>query len=754
MSDNISSAPREEILSLQGVIRAVIREIRIKPYVALALVAWMPLDAQEGPDRPRLRVTPSKSDIRVDGRLDEPEWSSADSIANLTQIEPVEGARPTGTTVVHVLATADALIIGIRADDPEPQRITSFARERDAVLSSEDHVRIVLDTYLDGRSGYVFMVNPNGSRFDALITSQGEGEDSNWDSVWEAATSRSAGGWSAEIRIPARSLLFRPGLSEWGFNVQRRIQRLQETDRWASPDRDVKINQMSRAGLLTSIPPFDLGVGLSVRPSVKGSAGMPAPGANVRHENDASLDVTQRVGANTLASLTVNTDFAETEVDTRRTNLTRFPLFFPEKRTFFLEGSDIFAFGLGTGDDVRAFFSRRIGLVSDSETEVPLDVGMKVNGRHAGASYGALVVRTGNVDTLPTESTLGVIRLKQNVLSESSVGVIGSFGDPLGRPGSWTAGSDLTYQTTHFRGDKNLLVGAWGLTMDREDLTGRRHAVGARIDYPNDLWDVGTGYKWLGESFDPSLGFVPRSAVQINTFNLAYQPRPQRPILGLHVRQMFHESEGTLVRDLKGRWESYRLFIAPINWRLESGDRFEINYVPVGERLNAPFEIADGVIIPPGTYDWTRWRLEGALAPKRRLSGQYTWWFGNFYGGHLDEFEVTTSWKPSPLFIFELTAERNVGRLPQGNFTQQVVGTRYRVNVSPNFQVNSYLQYDNESDSFGMNTRLRWSFSPQGDLFVVYNHNAIELLDALGTRLGWRFASNQLLVKVQYAFRY
>jgi hypothetical protein len=265
---------------------------------------------------------------------------------------------------------------------------------------------------------------------------------------------------------------------------------------------------------------------------------------------------------------------------------------------------------------------------------------------------------------------------------------------------------------------------------------------------------MGTGYKWLGESFDPSLGFVPRPAVQINTFNLAYQPRPRRPILGLHVRQMFHESEGTLVRDLKGRWESYRLFFAPINWRLESGDRFEINYVPVGERLAAPFEIADGVIIPAGTYQWTRWRLEGGLASKRRLSGQYTWWFGNFYGGRLDEFEVTTSWKPSPLFIFELTAERNVGRLQQGNFTQQVVGTRYRVNISPNLQVNSYLQYDNESDTFGMNSRLRWSFSPQGDLFVVYNHNAIEPLDALGSRQGWRFASNQLLVKLQYAFRY
>lgn len=723
--------------------------IRIKQYGALALVAGMPLWAQQ-PARPQLRVAPISRDIRLDGRLDEPEWLSADSISNLTQIEPVEGAQPSGKTVVRVLASTDALIIGIRADDPAA--ITSFARERDADLSNQDHIRLVLDTYLDGRSGYVFIVNPNGARFDALVTNQGEGEDANWDAVWEAATTHTGTGWSAEIRMPAKSLLFRQGLSRWGFNVQRRIQRLQETDRWASADRDVKINMTSRAGILTDIPRFDLGVGLSVRPSLHAAAGIPAPAANVRKDFEPSLDVTQRLGANTLASLTVNTDFAETEVDTRRTNLTRFPLFFPEKRTFFLEGSDIFAFGLGTGDDVRAFFSRRVGLLGG--VEVPLDAGLKVNGRQGGTSLGALVVRTGGLDTLPTESTMGLVRVRQNVLRESSVGIVGGFGDPLDRSGSWLAGTDLTYQTTRFRGDKNVLVGAWGLAMDRDDLTGRRHAMGGKIDYPNDLLDVALTYKWLGDDFDPSLGFVPRPGVQITTLNVTHQPRPRRPILGLRVRQMFNESLNTLVTDLNGRWESYRIFAAPINWRLESGDRFEFNVVPVGERLVAPFEIADGVSILPGTYHWTRWRLEGALASKRKVSGQLTWWFGDFYTGRLDELSLTGSWKPSSFFIVELNSTRNVGRLAEGNFTQQVVGTRFRFNVSPDLQVNSYLQYDNESNIFGTNTRLRWTFVPQGDLFVVYNHNAIEPLDPLGARMGWRFSSNQLLVKLQYAFRY
>jgi hypothetical protein len=725
--------------------------IRFKQYAAAAMLASMSLDAQEPQNRPRLRVAHISRDVRIDGRLDEPEWAAADSIANLTQLEPVEGNSPTGRTVVRVLTTTDALIIGFQAYDPEPHRITSFARERDADLDSQDHIRIVLDTYLDGRSGYVFMLNPNGARFDALITGQGEDEDSNWDTVWEGATTRTASGWSGELRIPAKSLLFRTGLSEWGFNVQRRIQRLQETDRWATADRDVQINMMSRAGLLTGIPPFDLGFGSSIRPSLKAAAGIPAPGAPARSESDASLDVTQRVGANTLASLTVNTDFAETEVDTRRTNLTRFPLFFPEKRSFFLEGSDIFAFGLGTGDDIRPFFSRRIGLLNSQE--VPLDAGTKINGRMGGTSYGALIVHTGDLDTLPTESTMGVVRVRQNVFEESSVGMIASFGDPLRRRDSWMAGTDLTYQTTRFLGDKNFLAGVWGLAMDRENLSGRRHALGGKLDYPNDLWDIALTHRWLGESFDPSLGFVPRPGAQITSFNVVFQPRPTHRILGLKVRQMFNEWENRLVSDLNGRWETYRIFTAPINWRLESGDRFEFNFAPEGDRLLVPFEIADNVTIPSGIYHWTRWRAEAGTASKRKLSGQGSWWFGRFYTGALDELELTASWKPSSLFIMELTGERNVGHLAEGSFTQDLVSARFRVNVSPDLQVNSYVQYDNESDSFGMNSRLRWSFSPQGDLFIVYNHNAIEPLDALGLRRGWRFASNQLLVKLQYAFR-
>jgi hypothetical protein len=734
---------------------------------AVAAIVLLSPDAgaQANPSQTARDSTPERvvlragrgSALRLDGMLNDAAWQSADSITALTQTEPREGSPASARTVVKVVATDDALTIGIRAEQPPGVPIISFARDRDAALANEDHVRIVLDTYLDGRSGYVFAVNVNGARYDALVANQGESESSDWDGIWEAATDRTASGWSAEIRIPMKTLLFGRELTEWGFNVQRRVQALLETDRWASPLRQFQITHVNRAGLLSGLPQFQLGRGLSVRPSLAGGVGQSSPVASVTRDADVSLDATQRLRSNTLASLTLNTDFGETEVDTRRTNLTRFPLFFPEKRTFFIEGSDIFEFGLGTGTDVRAFHSRRIGLLS--QREVPLDGGLKISGRESSSNFGALVVRTGNsddplLDTLPTQNTMAILRVQQNVLRQSSVGVIATVGDPLGGDNAWLAGPDLTYQTSEFLGDKNFLAGVWGLGMEREGLTGDRSAWGAKLDYPNDLLDIALTYKRLGDGFEPSLGFVPRTGVQIIYFNVVHQPRPKKPILGIPVRQMVNESLNTLVTDLSGKWESYRFFLAPVNWRLTTGDRFEINANPTGERLTAPFEIADGVIIPAGSYHWYRYRLEAGFAPKRKLSGQYTHWFGRFYTGKLNEHILTAAWKPSPFFIVELNGTHNFGRLPEGTFTQQVFGSRFRFNVSPDLQVNSYVQYDNGSRLVGTNSRLRWTFSPVGDLFVVYNHNIRELLDASQAVRGHAFASNQLLVKLQYAFRY
>jgi hypothetical protein len=502
------------------------------------------------------------------------------------------------------------------------------------------------------------------------------------------------------------------------------------------------VTQTSRAGLLTDLPEFALGLGLSIRPSVTGGGGIPGADLPAKGELQPSLDVTQRLGSNVLASVTVNTDFAETEVDTRRTNLTRFPLFFPEKRTFFLEGADIFAFGLGLGEDLLPYFSRRIGLADGRE--VPIIAGTKLNGRVGNTTVGGLVVGTDEEPgVVEQKAGMAVARVKQNIWRESWIGAIATVGDPLGRPGSWLGGSDFTYATSRFRGDKNFLIGLWGLATGRQDLGHDSTAFGFKIDYPNDLWDIALSSKRIGRDFDPSLGFVPRAGVYLHEGGANFSPRLSHG----PIQQMFFEFEPSMATDLNGRWESYRVFMAPVNWRFRGGDRFEFNVNPTGERLTAPFEVSPGVVIQPGSYEWHQYRLEAGTAQKRRLYAQLTWWFGGFYDGTLDQYDWTGAWNPTPLVTVEFTGERNVGQLSTGRFTQTLVGNRLRLNLSSDLSLSSYLQYDTESKSVGVNTRLRWTFTPAGDLFVVYNHNVQLLQDR------WQLESNQLLVKLQYAWR-
>jgi len=689
---------------------------------------------------PRIRAGGITGDLHVDGVLDEPMWASAQLVDEFTQTDPDEGQPATARTSVRVLASASAIAIGLVCDQ-DPGDIVSFSVRRDAGLNNEDHVRIVLGPVLDGRSGYVFTINPTGARYDGLIEPGGD-DNADWDGIWDAATKRNSSGWSAEILIPIQTLSFNPDLRVWHFNLQRRIQRRLETDRWAFPARQYQLTQTSRAGVLTDLPAFDLGVGLTVRPAVTTGAGIPAPEADIDGKFHPSLDLTQRVGANLLASVTVNTDFAETEVDTRRTNLTRFPLFFPEKRTFFLEGSDIFSFGLGLEEDVIPFHSRRIGLVEGHE--VPIIAGGKINGRVGDSNIGGTVVGTNDLSgVVPDETVMAVGRVKQNIWSESWVGAIATVGDPLARSGSWLGGVDFTYATSSFRGDKNLRAGAWGLATGRDDLQGDTTAYGFQVSYPNDKWEVELTHKRIGRDFDPSLGFVPRRAVHLINGQINNRTR----ISSGPFQQLTHEFEPSIATDLSGKWESYRVFIAPVNWRFRSGDRFEFNANPEGERLVEPFEVADGVEIPAGPYHWRRYRLEAGTAQKRRFYTQLTYWFGGFYDGDLQQFEWTGAWNPMPLVTVEFTGEHNAGNLSSGDFTQTLVGNRLRINLSPDLSIASYVQYDTVSDSIGVNTRLRWTFTPVADLFVVYNHNVRSLVER------WQLESNQLLIKLQYAWR-
>ena len=359
--------------------------------------------------------------IYIDGILEEPAWAKADSITDLRMVEPNENENSTMRTTLKVLTDQKQLLIGIFCYDPEPGKIVSISKSRDSDFRREDRIKIVFDTFRDLRSGYIFAVNPSGTRYDALVSDFGEGENSDWDAAWTAKTRIHLTGWSVEIAVPIQSLSFPRNRAEWGFNFERRIQRSLEKDRWCGAKRDYKISHVIHAGTLSNLPRFEYGLGML---STLSGVGSLTNFQEQESERDVkySLDFSKKITANVSAQLTVRTDFAETEVDTRQTNLTRFPLFFPEKRGFFLEGADIFNFGIGLNSDVIPFFSRRIGL--HNEEKVPIQWGVKTNGKVSDVNFGALTARTGSVENLVPSALLGAFRIKHNILNESSLGMI------------------------------------------------------------------------------------------------------------------------------------------------------------------------------------------------------------------------------------------------------------------------------------------------------------------------------------------
>ena len=729
-------------------------------------------------EKPILQVSELTPEFRFDGIFNLDEWNAGtDSIGDLITIDPEEGGVPEAPTVIKIFANPDYVLIAIRCYDLFPNEIVTFSKARDSNLEEEDHVLIVFDTFLDSRSGYVFAVNPSGARIDGLVIEQGEDVNSDWDEIWEAKTSIDNNGWYAEFRIPIKSLSFGKDLTEWGFNVQRRVQRLQETSRWSGAKRDHEIYQTSRAGLLTNLPAFDHGVGLSIRPSLVGRSTTFSPD-ETEYELEPSLDITQRIGPNILTSLTINTDFAETEVDVRQINLTRFPLFFPERRTFFLRGLDIFEFGLGLDEEnLIPFYSRRIGLVGldqDDQREIPINIGLKLNGRAGNTNFGALVVNTRKVDSLQLgdadedikihvpQTTMGAFRVSQNILKESSFGVIGTVGDQLGRKDAWSAGLDFTFRTSNFMDEKNFLVGVWGLINDRENLEGKKYSYGFRIDYPNDLLEFNFTSIFIGDGFDNSLSFVPRNGIHIWNFSVEYRPRPGWEA----VRVMAYELDAILYNNQSNtEWESYEVSLIPLKWLFESGDQLEGGVFAIGDRPPEPFEISSDIDIPPGSYEWIRYYLAGTAAQKRIIGGGILWESGDYYNGTLNTIEALLAFRPSAFLTFELNVEFNNGKvlalpedyeeleefeLEEKTFREDLWGLRLLLNFSPDLQFSSLTQYDTQSKELGTNNRLRWTYDPFGEIFIVYNHNVVR--DDEEDR--WKFISNELPIKIQYTWRF
>jgi len=715
-------------------------------------------------DAPLAAVVPKRDlKITLDGHLDEPEWKAA-PVLYLTQQSPNPGSATSFSTEVRVLASKDALYFGFICHDPEPGRIAIHSMQRDPDLSGDDFVAIALDPYGDRRTGYFFEINAAGAREDGLISGP-ESSSLDWDGIWDARTQRTADGWTAEIAIPTRTLSFTRGLAAWNLNLERVVPRERQVLVWSSPALDAKFFDFSRAGQLTGVAALEQGRGLDFAPYLTGRSTSHFGGSGYAWQAAAGGDFTWKITPQLVTVFTANTDFAETEADSRQINLTRFPLFFPEKRSFFLEGANQYEFGLGLNEQFIPFFSRNIGLIDGAQ--VPLDGGVKLNGRVGKWNVALLDVQTRET-TVPADvvqdlglpsavvpsTNLMASRISYDVDQHLRLGMIVTNGDPTAQRSNTLVGFDGVWRTSTFRGDKNLFIGGWAARSQGDVGPGSRQGWGFKLDYPNDLWDCATSLNSYGDALDPALGFLPRPGTRQSSAYCAWQPRPKKNGPLGWIRQAFVENEFNFVTDLRGNVESWSYFFAPINVRMETGDRFELNYYPHHETLTAPFEISPGVVIPPGSYDFTRGRFEAQSSAHRTLQAGTTTWFGTFYDGHLTQQENYVRFAPPGAhWQFDVEMENDFARLREGNFVQRLWQLKGSYFWSPNLSLSSFVQYDTESRNVGTNTRLRWTIRPGNDLFIVWNRGWQRLIRDPHD-LNLVPSSDLIAIKLRWTFRY
>lgn len=704
--------------------------------------------------RPVLVAEKPSGDIHVDGKLEEQAWDQTLNRIELVQQSPQPGIPTPFRTTVKVLATRGYLYFSFHCEDPDPSRIAIHTMQRDGNLRGDDSVTIVLDPYGDGRTGYYFQINAAGARVDGLISGP-ESSSSDWDGIWDAGTARTADGWTAEIAIPSRTLSFTQGLDAWGLNLERSIARDQIVLRWASPSLDSFLNDMSRAGLLSGVGVLEQGLGLDISPYgvmrmkafFREDLDIPQEDRRV-WEWDPGLDVTYRITPQLAAVFTANTDFAETEVDSRQLNITRFPLFFPERRPFFLEGSNQFEFGLGLNRNFIPFFSRRVGLFQGQQ--IPILVGAKLNGRAGRWNIGVLDVQTRDTEQI-SATNLFAGRLSYDLSKNLRVGTILTSGHPDGIQDNTLAGFDAVWQTSSFQGNKNFLVGVWTAFSRGGEGEGSRSGWGFKVDYPNDLWDCFTSYNDFGDALDPGLGFLPRPGIRRWDFSVSYKPRPSKSGPFHWVRQNYMQHRYYRVTNYRGEVESWQFFWSPINARLESGDKFEFTYAPTYEYLPYDFVIS-GVVLPAGEYRFDRFRLEFQSSSHRTVEFGTTTWLGTFYSGSLIQQQNYIRYTAAKgTYQIGIESEQNFGRLAEGNFVQRLWQLNFAYSFNPDLVLTNYLQYDNQSQNIGNNMRLRWTIKPGNDLFIVWNRawhrliqspNYIPIIpesELLAVKLRWTF---------------
>jgi len=694
--------------------------------------------------------------LRVDGRLDEAVYTTLQPISDFIQIEPSGGQPATEKTELWIFFDQSNVYVSVRAWESHPERLIANEMRRDSmnILQGNDHVGFSFDTFYDRRNALQFTLNPLGARFDGQSTNERQW-NGDWNPIWEVAIGHFDGGWTAETVIPFKSIRYRPGRAQiWGFNARRQNKWKNETSYLSR----IPPAWGLRGSFATSL--FATMVGLEAPPASKNIELKPyaiadltsdrKPGQRLSNDpgGDLGIDGKLAVGQGMTADVTVNTDFAQVEADEQQINLTRFSLFFPEKREFFLENQGTFAFGgagamMGdAGDTPIMFYSRRIGLGQQAR-EVPILGGGRLTGRRGRYTVGLVDIQTRDEPAAQAAATnFSVVRVKRDVLRRSSIGAIATA---RSRAQARSGSNELFGLDGTFAFFDNLAVNTYWAKTSSASLSDDEVSYRAQLDYAGDRYGAQVERLMVGDNFNPEVGYLRRDNMRKDYVQLRFSPRPKSIAA---VRKFSTIGSITYIEDRAGRVET-RKPEGEFAIEFQNSDRFGISVNRDYELVKQPFSVSS-VGVPVGPYDFTRERVSYNLGQQRPVSGNFSAEFGTYYGGHLTSVGFNRAHvNVSSRFSLEPSVSVNWIDIPRGSRTATLAGSRVTFTMTPLMFASALVQYNSSNHLVSTNARLRWEYRPGSELFVVYN----EERDSLGAAYP-DLQNRAFIIKINRLFRF
>ena len=682
----------------------------------------------------RMQATPAQGPIALDGRLDEPSWGTAPVAKGFVQNDPREGEPATYDTEVRLLYDDRALYIGVFAKDPEPGQIIVNELRKDFNTGSADGFQVVIDTFHDERNGYQFAINPMGAKWDAQMSNEGRDNNANWDGIWDVGARIGEDGWYAEIEIPFKTLKFGPdAMQTWGINFQRRLRRRNENSYWSPLRRIHQLSRVSMAGTVEGLQGLKPGANIRIKPYALANLNKVA-GVDVDRDYDAGFDVKYGVTSGLTWDFTVNTDFSQVEADEQQVNLTRFSLFFPEKRDFFLENSGVFQFGAGAdrggggggggggrqnqSQDMVFFFSRQIGL-SPTGGAIPLLAGSRLTGRVGGWSLGALNIQQREKDNSPS-TNFTALRLRRNILANSDIGVMMLNKEPEGAAYNRAFGADANFR--FFRDlTMNFAAARSSSPPAKAPGSGDDWYSKSSFGYRDSFWETRGAYQTIGSRFNDEMGFVPRLGVDNGEFYLGTHIRPRRFQSWLRETFPHFQIENFTKRNGGGLESRYMDWHWPIT--LQNSTFVEIGTNPNVEVIDDRFAINSrrGIFVEPGRYEFKEHFLLANTNSSAPLSFNIRYGLGDFYDGYKRSYTVGGTYRMNQHLNVSLSDSINDIDLSTGSFVTNLVTARVNYYFSTKVFVNALVQYNTDTHQWSSNMRLDIIHRPLSDIYLVYN---------------------------------